>query len=120
MLADDYHKGWALRYIREAKDELKISMKTSRPMDFIVDAARKAQASIYYVLGDPSSIGSLVNELSDKTNFVKNPVLQCLVSIEQTILLIENMPVSARNEALEKAEKIVWIATEIINELSQD
>jgi hypothetical protein len=117
MLINDYQKGWALRYIREAESELKMAKKSSRPMDLIVDAARKAQASLYYVLGDPPSIGNLVNEFSDRTDFLMNPILQCLISIEQTIQLIESMPTSARSEALGKAEKIVWIASEIIGEL---
>ena len=120
-MIDDYRKGWALRYIREAIDELKTYRKTSRPLDLVVDAARKAQAAIYYSLGDPASIESMVNEISNKTNSVENPVLRCLVDIERALQQMENLPVSASEEALRKTDEIIWIASKIVGLLtSQD
>ncbi len=85
MILDEYRKGWALRYIREAKDELKTSSQAPQPLDLIVDAARKAQTSIYFSLGEPSLIGSLVSEVSEAVDFVENPVLRCLTGIERTL-----------------------------------
>ncbi len=114
VMIDDYRKGWALRYIREARYELETSQKTSHPLTLIVDAARKAQAAIYFGLGDPSSIEGVVNEISDGAKTVENPVLRCLVEIERSLQRMESLPVSAGEEALREADEIVHIASEIV------
>jgi len=115
---DDYRKGWALRYIREAKDELKISQKASRPLDLIVDAARKAQAAIYYSLGDPACIENVVNEICEEANFITNPVLRCLVEIEKTLEQLERLPTSASEEARKEAYEIMLVASKIVDLLT--
>jgi len=57
-IAGDYRKGWALRYLREAKAELLAAQKTpSIAHSLILEAMRKAQAAIYYSLGDPARHG---------------------------------------------------------------
>jgi len=117
-IIDDYRKGWALRYIREAKDELKISQTASRRLDLIVDAARKAQAAIYYSLGDPSCIESVVNEICEESNFITNPVLRCLVEIERILQQLERLPASASEEARKEAYEITCVASEIVDLLT--
>jgi len=119
-IIDDYRKGWALRYIREAKDELEISQKASKPLDLIVDAARKAQAAIYYSLGDPSCIESVVNEIYDEANFITNPVLRCLVEIERILQQLERLPTSASEEARKEAYEITWVASKIVDLLTSE
>ena len=114
MVLDDYRKGWALRYIREARDELEASRRTSSPLNLIVDAARKAQAAIYFSLGDPSSIEALVSEASDEADTSESLVLGCLVEIERTLQRIESLSVSSDKEAMEEADGIVRIAAEIV------
>ena len=49
MMIDGYRKGWALRYLREAKAELSAAQKmpTIAP-NLILEAMRKAQVAIYY------------------------------------------------------------------------
>jgi hypothetical protein len=85
MLIDDYRKGWALRYLREAVDEIKIAKKDSKAFNLIFDAVRKAQAAIYYSLGEPVFIDSIVQEALEKSLPAENPVLRCLIEIEKTI-----------------------------------
>ena len=114
VVLDDYRKGWALRYIREARDELEASRRTSSPLNLIVDAARKAQAAIYFSLGDPSSIEALVSEASDEADTSESSVLRCLVEIERTLQRIESLSVSSDKEAMEEADGIVRIAAEIV------
>ena len=120
MILDEYRKGWALRYIREAKDELKTSSQTPQPLDLIIDAARKAQTSIYFSLGEPSFIGSLISEVSEAIDFVENPVLRCLIGIERTVKQIEKKPGLASEEALKRAHEIVWAASEILETVFSD
>jgi len=117
-IIDDYRKGWALRYIREAKDELEISQKASKPLDLIVDAARKAQAAIYYSLGDPACIESVVSEIYEEAGFITNPVLHCLVEIERLLKELERLPASASEEARKEAYEITWVASEIVDLLT--
>jgi len=117
-IIDDYRKGWALRYIREAKDELEISQKASKPLNLIVDAARKAQAAIYYSLGDPSCIENVVNEIYEEANLITNPVLRCLVEIERNLQKLERLPTSASEEARKEAYEITWVASEIVDLLT--
>jgi len=118
MMVDDYRKGWALRYIREAKDELRTSRQALGSISLIVDAARKAQAAIYFSLGEPSSIESIVNEVAEGARTVGNPVLRCLVEIERRLQKLETLPASASEEALEEADEIVMIASGIVDLLT--
>jgi len=115
MMLDEYRKGWALRYIREAEAEIEAArMSPSVMPTLIVEAMRKAQAAIYYSLGDPSSVERIVYEsLKEKRN-IKNPILRCLVEMEESIELISNMPVSSMEEALKGAAEVVKVASEVV------
>ena len=58
-----YQKGWAVRYLREARAELIAAEKTPyMAAGFIMEALSKAQAAIYYSLGDPAFIAPIVQE----------------------------------------------------------
>ena len=114
-MIDDYRKGWALRYIREAKDELEASHKTSQPLGLIVDAARKAQAAIYFSLGDPPTIESIVSEVPNDLKVIETPTLRCLVEIERSLRRMESLLPSAYEEALKEANEIVRVASEIVD-----
>ncbi|MCW4026253.1 MAG: hypothetical protein NWE76_02055 [Candidatus Bathyarchaeota archaeon] len=120
VMLDDYRKGWALRYIREARDELKTSQRTSHSLSLIVDAARKAQAAIYYSLGDPSSVEGVVNEVSDGARTTESPVLRCLVDIERTLQRMEHLPASTSEEASREADEIIRIASTIVDLLTSE
>jgi hypothetical protein len=120
IMMDDYRKGWALRYMREAEDELKSSKKAVYPYSLILDAARKAQAAVYCSLGDAAYIENLVNEAFDNADDTESPVLRCLVEIERTLQKLEKMPKSANDKAFEEADEIVRIATTIVNLLTSE
>ena len=81
-LINGYQKGWALRYLREAKAELSAAQKTPyMAPGLILEAMRKAQAAIYYSLGDPASIEAIVRETLMKRQLVKDPILHTLIEI---------------------------------------
>jgi hypothetical protein len=106
--------------MREAEDELRASRKAPQPYSLILDAARKAQAAVYYSLGDPFYIESLVHEAFSDNKNVKSPVLRCLVDIEQILQKMESIPESSGEEVFKDADEIVKIAAEIVNLMASE
>jgi len=112
---NDYQKGWALRYIREAEAELIAAQKTPYlAPSLILEAAKKAQAAIYYSLGDPASIETIVHQTIYKRQVVENPVLKCLVEIERTIQEVTQTAELERAKAFKQADDLVRIAKDIV------
>jgi hypothetical protein len=117
-LADigDYRKGWALRYLREAKAELLAAEKTpSIAHSLILESMRKAQAAIYYSLGDPAFIESIVyqafyNEQKDSNE----PILKCLIEIERTIQKLSQTPDSEIPNTIQHVDDMMEIASDIV------
>ena len=116
---DNYRKGWALRYLREAKAELTAAQNTP-PMapSLVLEAMKKAQEAIYYSLGDPASIGFIVRQTLQDTQTIKDPILRCLVEIERTVQQAIQTPKANRQEAIKKADKLIQIASEIVELLT--
>jgi hypothetical protein len=112
---DKYRKSWALRYIREAKNELKFSKNITAPSEIILDSARKAQTAIYYSLGDPSSIKDIIDQTIIEKNLTKNPFLRCLVEIENNLKKMENTNYTINKEAIAEVDGIVHFASQIVN-----
>ncbi len=114
-LINNYQKGWALRYMREAKAELTAAQKTPyMAPGLILEAMRKAQAAIYYSLGDPPSIEAIVRQTVFKKQLVKDPVLRCLVEIELTVQDVAQVPESDHEKAIKQAYEIIQIAGDIV------
>jgi len=120
-LINNYQRGWALRYIREAKAELSAAQKTPyMAPGLIMEAMRKAQAAIYYSLGDPPSIEAIVREVILKKQLVKDPVLHTLVEIERTVQEVAQIPESDMEKAMKQADGIVKIATDIVQLFTEE
>jgi len=118
-LVDEYRKGWALRYLREALDEIKIAKKDSRALSLAIDALRKAQAAVYYSLGEPSLIERIVEEAVESETQPENPVLRCLVGLERSIKRLERMrEVYGDAAVMDETDKIVSLASRIVNLLT--
>lgn len=111
-----YRKGWALRYLREAKAELLAAQKTpSIAHSLILEAMRKAQAAIYYSLGDPAFIESIVYQaFYSKQQSTDEPVLKCLIEIERTIQRLSQKPDQELPETIKHVDGIVRIASDIV------
>ena len=115
QMINDYQKGWALRYIREAKAELTAAQKTPyMAPSLILEAVKKAQAAIYYSLGDPASIETIVRQTIHKKRLVEDPVLKCLVEIERTIREVARTAESQRKKAFKQADDLVRTAKDIV------
>jgi len=114
-LINGYRKGWALRYLREAKAELTAAQKTPYlASSLILEAVRKAQAAVYYSLSDPASVEIIVHQTMHQRQFVEDPVLRCLVEIERTVQLVAMTPEADRDKALKQADELVQIASDIV------
>ena len=112
----EYRKGWALRYLREAKAELLAAQKTpSIAHSLIIEAVRKAQAAIYYSLGDPAFIESIVYQaFSSQKKTSNDPVLNCLVEIERTIQVLSQTPDSAIPRTIVQVDDMMQTASDIV------
>lgn len=117
---DDYRKGWALRYLREAKDELKASRSSEASNELILDAVRKAQAAVYFSLGDPSYLENIVLEVSNSMKTVEDPVMRCLVEFERSLQRIDCLPISSNQEAYGRAAELLSIASKIVEVVTSE
>ena len=114
-MINDYQKGWALRYLREAKAELIAAKKsTYLAPSLILEAVKKAQAAIYYSLGDPISIETIVHQTMHKKQLVNEPILKCLVEIEKTIRNVARTAESGRKKTFKQASDLIQTATDIV------
>ena len=112
---DGYRKGWATRYLREAKAELTAAKKTPyMAAGFIVEALTKAQAAIYYSLGDPAFIVPIVHESIRTGEQVKEPILNFLVEIEKTLQQLANNPKTDNEKTMEHVNDIIEFTSEIV------
>jgi len=122
MLISDYQKGWALRYLREAKAELTAAQKTPYLAPSLVfEAMRKAQIAIYYSLGEPAFVEGIVHEtIRNKGELGKDPILKCLVEIELSLQQLAQMPDVNQEKAMEQASGIIQTASDIVKLLTDE
>jgi hypothetical protein len=112
---DGYRKGWALRYLREAKAELTAAKKTPyMAAGFIMEALTKAQASIYYSLGDPAFIVPIVHETIQTGQAVEEPILNFLVEIEKSLQQLAQNSTTDNEKTLAQVSDIIDFASEIV------
>ncbi len=112
---DDYRKGWAARYLREAKAELIAAKKTPYiATGFMLEALTKAQAAIYYCLGDPTFIIPIVHEALYTKKKIEEPILNFLVEFEKTLQQFASEPKSDIEDSTKQVKDIIAYASEIV------
>jgi hypothetical protein len=110
-MMDDYRKGWALRYLREAKAELEAARKIPyMAPSLVVEAIRKARNAIYYSLGEPAFIEILIREEVTKNSATNDSVLKFLIEIETCSADFAACEVNG-DAMMKQADSIVDIAT---------
>jgi hypothetical protein len=115
LTMDGYRKGWALRYLREAKAELTAAKKTPyMAAGFIMEALTKAQASLYYSLGDPAYIVPIILETLNSGQDVDEPILNFLVEVEKTLQQMASCPTPDNEKTLSQVNDIIDFASEIV------
>jgi len=120
-MMDEYRKGWALRYLREAKAELEAARKIPyMAPSLVLEAIRKARNAIYYSLGEPAFIEILIREEVSKNQPTNDSVLRFLIEIETLVLQISQLEEVNGDAVMKQADSIVDIATDIVETLTQE
>lgn len=118
-MIDEYRRGWALRYLREAKAELEAARKIPyMAPSLVIEAIRKARNAIYYSLGEPAFIENVIRETAEKTQTTGDPVLRCLVEIEEMVQQLVQLGEVDGERAVKQADNLLQIASEIVETLT--
>jgi hypothetical protein len=118
---DPYRRGWALRYLREAKAELEAARKMPyMAPSLVIEAARKARNAIYYSLGEPAFIEGVVRETAEKMQMISDPVLRCLIEIEEVVQQLAQLEEVDGEKAVKQADSLIQLATEIVETLTRE
>ncbi len=120
-MMDEYRKGWALRYLREAKAELEAARKIPyMAPNLVVEAIRKARNAIYYSLGEPAFIEILIREEVAKNPATTDSVLKFLIDIETIVQQLSQVEEINGEAMMKQADTIVEMATDIVETLTQE
>ncbi|KON31262.1 hypothetical protein AC478_03105 [miscellaneous Crenarchaeota group-1 archaeon SG8-32-3] len=120
-MIDEYRKGWALRYLREAKAELEAARKIPyMAPSLVVESIRKARNAIYYSLGEPAFIEVLIREESKKTNHTNDSLLRFLMEIEGMVQQLTQLEDVNSEAMMQQADTLVQIATDIVETITDE
>ncbi len=120
-MIDEYRKGWALRYLREAKAELEAARKVPyMAPSLVIESIRKARNAIYYSLGEPAFIEVLVREETKKVKPTNDSVLLFLMEIEGMVQQLAHLEEVNSETMMRQAETLVQIATDIVQVLTEE
>ncbi len=120
-MMDSYRRGWALRYLREAKAELEAARKMPyMAPSLILESIRKARNAIYYSLGEPAFIETVIREEAEKTQgqIMSDPILKCLVQIEGMVQQLAQLEEVDGEKAMRQADSLVRLASDIVEVLT--
>lgn len=118
-MMDEYRKGWALRYLREAKAEFEAARKMPyMAPSLVLEAIRKARNAIYYSLGEPAFIEIVIRETAEKTQEIVDPVLKCLVEIEGAVHQLAQLEEIDGEKAMKQADNLIQLASDIVETLT--
>lgn len=119
-MMDLYRRGWALRYLREAKAELEAARKMPyMAPSLVIEAIRKARNAIYYSLGEPSFIEILVREELGKPKPANGDViLRFLIEIEEMVQQLGQIEEVNGDAMMKQADTFVQVASEFVETLT--
>jgi hypothetical protein len=114
-MMDEYRKGWALRYMREARAELAAARKMPyMAPSLVLEAIRKARNAIYYSFGEPAFVEIAVRESAENVQSLEDPVLKCLIDIEGMVQQMSQIEEVDNERALKQADSLVQLASDIV------
>jgi hypothetical protein len=120
-MMDGYRRGWALRYLREAKAELEAAQKMPyMAPSLVLEAIRKARSAIYYSLGEPAFIEILLREEVLKNPLTTDSVLRFLMEIEGSVQQLAQLEEVNSDAMMKQADTLVGIATDIVETLTEE
>jgi len=120
-MMDDYRRGWALRYLREAKAELEAARKMPyMAPSLVLEAIRKARNAIYYSLGEPAFIEILIREEVGKPKPTDDSILRFLIEIEGTVQQLAQLEEVNGEAMMKQADTLVQLATDFVETLTEE
>ncbi|HLN45062.1 MAG: hypothetical protein ACM3WQ_02040 [Chloroflexota bacterium] len=120
-MMDIYRKGWALRYLREAKAELEAARKIPyMAPSLLLEAIRKAKSAIYYSLGEPAFIEILLRDEVAKTQVSNDSVLRFLTGIEGAVQQLSQLEEINGEAIMQQANTLVQIASDIVETMMDE
>ena len=120
-MMDEYRKGWALRYLREAKAELEAARKIPyMAPSLVLEAIRKAKNAIYYSLGEPAFIEILIRDELGKAKPTNDSILRFLVEIEEIVQQLAQLEEVNGEVMMKQADTLVQIAADIVETLTEE
>ncbi|MGD6933146.1 MAG: hypothetical protein ACQCN5_02970 [Candidatus Bathyarchaeia archaeon] len=120
-MMDQYRKGWAFRYLREAKAELEAARKMPyMAPSLVLEAIRKARNAIYYSLGEPAFIEILLREEVAKNPQTNDSILKFLMELEGIVQALSQVEEVNSDVMMKQADTLVNVATDIVETLTQE
>jgi hypothetical protein len=120
-MMDEYRRGWAHRYLREAKAELDAAKKMPyMAPSLLLEAIRKARNAIYYSLGEPAFIEVLVREEVGKPKPANDVILRFLIEIEETVQQLAQIEEINGDAMMKQADTLVQVASEFVETLTEE
>jgi hypothetical protein len=120
-MMDGYRRGWAFRYLREAKAELEAARKIPyMAPSLVLEAIRKARNAIYYSLGEPAFIEIVIKEEVGKAQPTSDPILRFLVEIEDIVQQLVQLEDVNGERIIKQADTLVQIASDIVETLTEE
>jgi hypothetical protein len=120
-MMDEYRRGWALRYLREAKAELEAAQKMPyMAPSLMLEAIRKARNAIYYSMGEPAFIEILIREEMGKSPPTNDQVLRFLIEIEGVVQQLTQLEEVNGEAIIKQADTLVQIATDIVETFTDE
>ena len=120
-MMDEYRRGWALRYLREAKAELEAARKIPyMAPSLMLEAIRKARNAIYYSLGEPAFIEILVREELGNPKPANDIILRFLIEIEETVQQLGQLEEINADAMMKQADTLVQVASEFVEALTEE
>ncbi len=118
---DAYRRGWAHRYLREAKAELEAAQKIPyMGPSLMMEAIRKARNAIYYSLGEPAFIEVLVRDELSKPKPSNDIILRFLMDMEKTVQQIGELEEINGDAMMKQADTMVQVASEFVETLTEE
>ena len=119
QMMDEYRRGWAHRYLREAKAELEAARKLPyMAPTLILEAVRKARNAIYYSLGEPAFVEIAIREAAENPQSISDPLLKFLVQIEEMMQQLAQMGEVNGEMTMKRADNLVQLASDIVETLT--
>jgi hypothetical protein len=116
---DSYRKGWALRYLREAKAELQAARKMPyMAPSLVLEAVRKARNAIYYSMGEPAFVETVVRQTAENSQPTSDPVLRCLIEVDGVVQQMSQLEDVDGDTAIKQADDLIQLASEIVEVLT--